>query len=291
MKQSGKILALQAAELARKQEVRFRATQVAMVRLTFLLTPQQRIHDERQAKKAELERQREAARRIAMQQPPSVLSAAADVSMPPPPANSAALSAAGKSAAPVLPARLQQAMQVCVLWRSLSDAFSLTLFVMQAHQQLTEAHRRDAEEKLLVAEEAKRKVRIASFRSAELRSRLTHPHVQVEESNARAEELRAAASRLPVAAARSVCSCKVHLPCVAHTTCTLQQHHAAGASSCSGCSHVRPCRAVCAIQGCYRSCCCNPRRCATASRAYASACGGGSGRASVVRDLAVQERF
>ena len=126
MKQSGKILALQAAELARKQEVRFRATQVAMVRLTFLLTPQQRIHDERQAKKAELERQREAARRIAMQQPPSVLSAAADVSMPPPPANSAALSAAGKSAAPVLPARLQQAMQVCVLWRSLSDAFSLT---------------------------------------------------------------------------------------------------------------------------------------------------------------------
>ena len=86
---------------------------------TTVLTPQQRIHDERQAKKAELERQREAARRIAMQQPPSVPSAAADGSaMPPPSASTAALPAAGKSTAPVLPARLQQAMQVRILWCS-----------------------------------------------------------------------------------------------------------------------------------------------------------------------------
>jgi len=135
-------------------------------------TSQQRILDERQAKKAELERQREAARRVAMQQPPSVPSATADVSaMPPPPMSSAVPPAAGKIAAPVLPARLQQAMQVCVLWRSLSDASCLTWPIMQAHQQLTEAHRRDAEEKLLLAEEAKRKARAILLKS--LRSRLT----------------------------------------------------------------------------------------------------------------------
>ena len=88
---------------------------------TTVLMLQQRIHDERQAKKAELERQREAARRIAMQQPPSVPAAAAEGSaMPPPPASSAALPAAGKSAVPVLPARLQQAMQVRMRLRSRS---------------------------------------------------------------------------------------------------------------------------------------------------------------------------
>ena len=120
MKQSGKVLALQAAELARKQEVR--RCHAACVSASLLtdacpVPSQQRIHDERQAKKAELERQREAARRTAMQQQPPALKPAAPempAKLPPPAgAGSAAQPAPGSgSVAPVLPARLQQAMQV-----------------------------------------------------------------------------------------------------------------------------------------------------------------------------------
>ena len=129
------------------------------------LRSQQRIHDERQAKKAELERQREAARRIAMQQQPPVLKESAVSEMPaklPPPAGtgSAAPAAGGGAAVSALPARLQQAMQVrpqrCA--RLCAPVLMLPL-ARQAHQQLAEAHRREAEEKLLLAEEAKRKAR------------------------------------------------------------------------------------------------------------------------------------
>ena len=220
VKQSGKSLALQAAELARKQEVRFRATGDAWeAHRRCLMTPQQRIHDERQAKKAELERQREAARRIAMQQPPSVLQkeiAAPDTSaVPPLAAGSAALPAAGKSTAPVLPARLQQAMQVRMLGCSVA-----TNTDFWGHRRTSSLPRRTAA-MLRRSCFSPRKPSARRVKAVPRQLRLaTDAQRQVEESNARAEELRAAAARPPAAAARSVCM-TITAHCVSHTTCAV----------------------------------------------------------------------
>ena len=151
---------------------------------------------------------------------------------------------------------------------------------LQAHQQLTEAHRRDAEEKLLLAEEAKRKAR-THLLIQRRRSRLTSLRTQVKESNARAEELRAAASRPPVAAARFVgCFMALHAPALRYShQFAPVQHHAASADSRSSCagSRERSCRTVCAAQGRHRPCRHSPCPAApAASRAYAAACSGGS---------------
>ena len=104
-----------------------------------------------------------------MQQQPPVVKDAAVPEMPaklPLAAGtaSAAPTAGSAGVAPGLPARLQQAMQARArALRMLARAEINAPLALQAHQQLAEAHRREAEEKLLIAEEAKRKARASSF--------------------------------------------------------------------------------------------------------------------------------
>ena len=120
-KPNSKILALQAAELARKQEVRQRCRCGVYCLQPCLTrdTSQERINEERQAKKEALERQREAARRAAAQSMPTLKDAAQGDGpaklLPRPPASGAAFpSKPGETASKALP-RLKQAMEVRVL--------------------------------------------------------------------------------------------------------------------------------------------------------------------------------